>query len=143
MKKLMATVLSLGLVLLDATPVMATGQTFAISPSIKPAETVLPVNDIEKIDNGMMKGVDIPEPPGFGMLSDEELEHVEGEGVAGVFIGAVAGFIGGAVGGAITAAVYTYASTGSVDWSAVGAGTLGGAVGTAIEGAIVGAVAGP
>jgi len=87
MKKLMAFVLSFGLVLLGTAPVLAAGQTFALSSSTKPATAVLPVNNIDKIDTGKVKGVDIPEPPDFGMLSDGELEEVEGEGAEGIIGG--------------------------------------------------------
>jgi len=91
MKKLMALVLSLGLVLLGTAPVMAAGQTFALSPSTKPAAAVLPVNDIEKIDTGKMKGVEIPEPADVGTLNDDELRNVEGNQLATEIGGALIG----------------------------------------------------
>ena len=113
MKKLMALVLSLGLVLLGTAPVMAAGQTFALSPSTKPAAAVLPVNDIEKIDTGKMKGVGIPEPPEFGMLSDDELEEVEGEG----FFGVVGGLV--MAGDGVKEMVDSDSSVGERVWGAV------------------------
>ena len=141
MKKLMVLVLSFGLVLLGTAPVMAAGQTFALSPSAKPAAAVLPVNDIEKIDTGKMKGVEIPEPPGFGMLSDQELEEVEGEGLASAAVGAVVGAVLGAGVAAVHymldaaydnfkhSSVYEYVRT-------VRNGAIDGAIGGAIAGAL-------
>ena len=143
MKKLMVLVLSFGLVLLGTAPVMAAGQTFALSPSTKPAAAVLPVNDIEKIDTGKMKGIEIPEPPGFGVLSDEELEETTGEGLVGAVVGGVVSGVSYAISAAAGTAAATYVSSGSVDWHAVGVAAVGGFVGGFVRGAIRGAIVGP
>ena len=89
MKRLMALVLSLGLVLLGTAPVMAAGQTFALVPGPGPVAGALLISNPSKIDTGGLSTIKIPEPPGFGTLSDQELEEVEGEGFFGVVGGLV------------------------------------------------------
>ena len=92
MKKLMAFVLSFGLVLLGTAPVMAASQTLS-SP--------IPVASLSTATN---TGFDIPDPDQAHPLSDEELQEVDGE-IAPILVTAGEILLGVAIG---VAANYIY-----------------------------------
>ena len=143
MKKPMALVPSLGLVMLGAAPVMAAGQTFALVPSPGPVAGAPLISNPSKIDASGLSAIKIPEPPGFGMLGDEELEERTGEGLVGAVAGGIVSGVSYAVSAASGTAAVTYVSSGSVDWHAVGVAAVGGFVGGFVRGAIRGAIVGP
>lgn len=130
MKKLMTSLLSLGMVLLGTAPVLAAGQTLNAVPAARDAVSAT----IE---------LSVPVPDSAAFLGDEALEEVEGEGVAGLVLGAVVGFVSGALVGGVTAAVASYATKGHVDWNDVKVGAVAGGAGMAVRGAIRGAIVGP
>ncbi|WP_457637652.1 hypothetical protein [Oceanithermus sp.] len=145
MKKLMALVLSVGLVLLGTAPVMAAGQSVSGPKTLTPPVMTniakpLPKNLCEITDLCQIK---IPEPPGMEALSDGELEEVEGEGLIGAVIGAAVGFVSGAIVGGVTAAVASRMTKGHVDWNDVKVGAVAAGAGMAVRGAIRGAIVGP
>ena len=74
MKKLMALVLSLGLVLLGTAPVMAAGQITA-GAKVQAAHQPAALQTAQLEPNSLA----IPEPPNFDILSEGELEKIEGK----------------------------------------------------------------
>jgi len=108
MKRLMALVLSLGLVLLGTAPVMAAGQ----------AAKAAPPSQQEQV-------VQVAVPSGTAM-EDGELEDVQGEFGPLAYI-ALRGIIGG-VAGAIVGAVKSYADTGRVNAKTVAAYAAAGVI---------------
>lgn len=89
MKKPMALVPSLGLVMLGAAPVMAAGQTFAPVTGPAPVASAPSISNPSKIDTSDLSTIQFPEPPNFGTLSDEALQEVNGQGVVCAVAGAV------------------------------------------------------
>ena len=141
MKKLMALVLSLGLVLLGTAPVMAAGQAATCPAKAHVAQPVtLKTTQLD------LNGFAVPEPPSSSTLTDDDLENTQGEwgwAVAGAIVGAykavkscdncslvgkvAAGFTGAVVG----ATVGAYAAAGALVSETVGAiaGTVAGIAG--------------
>lgn len=113
MKKPMALVPSLGLVMLGTVPVMAAGQTFAPVTGPAPVAGAPSISNPSKIDTSDLSTIQFPEPPNFGTLSDEELEEVEGEG----FFGVVGGLV--MAGDGVKEMVDSNSSVGERVWGAV------------------------
>ena len=101
MKKPMALVLSIGLVLLGTAPVMAAGQAAKAEPPAQQEQVV-----------------QVAAPSGTA-IDDGELEDVQGE---------CWWIVAGAIGGAIAGALESYATTGKVDMRAVAKSAFVGAV---------------
>ncbi len=108
MKKLMAIVLSFGLVLLGTAPVMAAGQLAKAAPPVQQEQAVQVI------------------VPGGAAMDEGELADVQGE-LAPLAYVALRGIIGAAA-GAIVGAVKSYADTGKVNPKTVAAYAAAGLV---------------